>query len=881
MSAKKHAKNPYLLPDTVKPTHYTITLIPDLEKFTFSGNESVVVQIKKETSTITLHALDLKISRADLCYVGQVGHAPAQKITFNKKMQTVTIHFTDILEPGEAVLHIDFEGTLNDQMCGFYRTSYTVNGEKRWGAATQFEATDARRAFPCWDEPAQKAKFQINLVVPEHMTALSNMHVKSTQKKLDKKIVEFATSIKMSTYLVAFVIADLEYIEAYDKNGVRIRVYTTPGKKEHGRFALDVALFTVPFLADYYQMPYPLKKLDFVALPDFGAGAMENMGLETFRETALLVDPENMSIAALERIADVVTHELAHNVGFGNIVTMLWWTHLWLNEGFANFVECKVVDRKFPQWERMLRFVAEDVRGALHAMDKKNSHAIEIDVRNPAEIREIFDTTTYSGGGSVNLMNEQYLTEKGFRKGLRAYMKKYAYGNATTQNLWEMLEKATGKPVRSVMGTFTRQAGYPMVIVNEKSSTTKGVRLLELEQKRFLFDGSRDPKNSVWTIPIGTTSCCFPKPTFTYMKTKKMLLPVKEGLGGWVKLNPGTSALYRVLYPEQMRRNLAESIKEGDDAITPADRIGLLDDAFALARAGYLPTTEALDLLENYRNEKNCYVWTVIASAFSAIEHMIDSETAARNTFNTYARKFFEPMALHMYWEKRENERNSDILLRSLLLRNLGGYGERRIISRAFLKFDTHLDGKPIDPDIRQLVYTLVAENGGNDELEKLIKVYENTDDHQEKIRVLRAVGMTKDPETIDRVLAFAVSDKVRKQDTPIIILATAANHTAQPLVWEFLKSNWKMFVERYHGGGLGLLSRMVGVAGGFATEEAYCDVKEFFAKNKLAGAKRIMAETLEQIQSNAAWAKRDKENITNWFNAKGAIGAQKTSATT
>lgn len=862
MPKAKRTRNPYLLPDMVTPQYYTITLTPNLEEFTFIGEESVVIKIKRKTPKIVLHALDLKVNRADICYVGQVGHVPAQRITFNKKMQTVTLDFGQLLKPGDAVLHIEFSGTLNDKMCGFYRTSYFVNGEKRWGAATQFEATDARRAFPCWDEPAKKAKFSIKLNIPEHMTGLSNM---PTKPGVEKR-VEFQTTPLMSTYLVAFVVADLEYIEAYDKNGVRIRVYTTPDKKEHGQFGLDVALHTLHFLAEYYDIKYPLPKLDLVALPDFGAGAMENWGLETFRETALLIDPANSSVAARERVADVVDHELAHH-WFGNLVTMQWWTHLWLNEGFANFVENKAVDKQFPEWERMLRFIAEDIRGALHAMDKKNSHAIEVDVRNPEEIREIFDTTTYSGGGSVNFMNEQYLGEEGFRKGLRPYLKKYAYGNATTKRLWEMLEKATGKPVRSVMGTYTLQAGYPLVIVQEKGLSRKGLRSFELEQQRFLFDGSKDRKNPIWTIPIGVIGSSLLESSYHYMRSKKMDLAVKAAAKDWIKLNPGTGALYRVLYPEHMRRDLVKAVKEVDNRITPADRIGLLDDAFALARAGYLPTTEALELLESYRNEKNCYVWTVIASAFGAMDHMIDSKDPERIAFESYARKFFELMVLQMGWEKREGERNSDILLRSLLLRNLGGYGDRSVISRAFFKYDAHLSGEQlIDPDIRQLVYTLIAENGGNDELEKLKNVYENTYDHQEKIRVLRAVGMTKNPDTINRVLAFAVSDKVRKQDMPIVILSTGSNNIAQPLVWEFLKSNWKMLVERYHDGGLGLLSRMVGVAGGFKTEEKYLDVKEFFAKNKLGGAKRTMAETLEQIQSNIAWVKRDGNEINKWF---------------
>ena len=869
MPKTKQPRNPYLLPDTITPQHYTITLTPDLETFTFIGEESIVVNIKGKTSKIVLHALDLKVNRVDICYVGQVGHAPAQKITFNKKMQTVTLNFGQSLEPGEAVLHIQFSGTLNDKMCGFYRTSYFVNDEKRWGAATQFEATDARRAFPCWDEPAQKAKFSINLNIPERMIGLSNMPVlkfwKNESKPSTEKRVEFQTTPPMSTYLVAFIVADLEYIEAYDKNGVRIRVYTTPGKKEHGQFGLDVALHTLPFLAEYYDMKYPLPKLDLVALPDFGAGAMENWGLETFRETALLIDPANVSVAARERVADVVDHELAHH-WFGNLVTMQWWTHLWLNEGFANFVENKAVDKQFPEWERMLRFIAEDVRGALHAMDKKNSHAIEVDVKNPAEIREIFDTTTYSGGGSVNFMNEQYLTEEGFLKGLRLYLKKYAYGNATTKQLWEILEKVTGKPVRSVMGTYTRQAGYPLVIVQEKELSRKGLRSFELKQQRFLFDGSSDRKNPTWAIPIGVIGSSLPKSSYHYMRSKKMNLIVNAATNNWVKLNPGTGALYRVLYPEHMQHSLAKAVKEVDDRITPADRIGLLDDAFALARAGYLSTTEALELLESYRNEKNCYVWTVIASAFGEMDHMIGSENSARAAFEQYARTFFRPMALHMGWGKREGERNSDVLLRSLVLRNYAGYGDLNTVAKAFLRFNAHQVVKPIDPDLRQLVYTLVAEYGKPDEWEKLITIYGSTDDHQEKIRVLRAIGKTKDPEIVKQALTFAISEKVRKQDTPIVILSAGLNNIARPIVWEFLKSNWKIFIERYHGGGLGLLSRMVKVADGFKTERTYHDVKEFFAKNKLDGAKRVMAETLEQIQSNVAWVKRDGNEIDKWF---------------
>src|SRR3989344_4296001 len=596
MRRTKDAKNPYRLSQSVSPTAYFVRWIPNQkifalsadtrehlirkmnepeakELFMFCGAVEINLSLARATETVTLHAHDLKITDG---YIDKDGiRHGARSVKYNKKYQTATLSFGKKIGAGACWLYIEYSGTLNDDMCRAYGTTYQDGDVWRYGIATQFEATDARRVFPCFDEPAKKATVEFSLDIPHDLTALSNMPVEYETSTGAVKIVTFKTTPRMSTYLMAFTVMKFEYIEATDRYGVKVRVYTTPGKKEHGRFGLEVALHTLPALADYYGMKYPLPKLDLVAIPDFAAGAMENWGIETFRETALLVDPKNDSVAARERIADVVDHELAHH-WFGNLVTMYWWNHIWLNEGFADFVENKMVDLQFPAWERTLRFISESVLAALHAMDKKNSHPIECEVQNPEEIRENFDTTTYSGGGSVNLMNEQYLTEEGFRKGLREYLQTYAYGNATTQNLWDMIERATGKPIRSVMGTFTRNTGYPLVTVEEQENKEATTRRFKLSQERFLFDGSKDKKNQTWTIPIGTTARNASKPTYSYMFGKNMMLEVPVRPGDWVKFNPGTTSLYRVLYPPYIRNELRAAVKAGD--LGPADRIGLLDD---------------------------------------------------------------------------------------------------------------------------------------------------------------------------------------------------------------------------------------------------------------------------------------------------------------
>ncbi|XP_050419244.2 puromycin-sensitive aminopeptidase [Patella vulgata] len=456
------------LSTNVVPVNYNITLTPDLTNFVFDGEEKISVQITKTTSTITCHALDIKVKTVYFTPKGSSDKFEGSIKYGSAIEETVTFTFTTPLQAGEGDLCLTYSGELNNKMKGFYRSQYTTqDGQTAFNAVTHFEATDARRAFPCWDEPAVKAMFDITLVVPKDKVALSNMPEKSnTPHSSDKnvKIVSFETTPIMSTYLIAFTVGDYDYVEGFDKDQIRVRIYTPAGKKEQGRFALDVAVKTLPFYKDYFGIKYMLPKIDLLSVADFAIGAMENWGLLTFKEALILVDPKNTSAVSRQHVALVVGHELAHQ-WFGNLVTMDWWTDLWLKEGFATWIEYLCVDYCFPQWDIWTSFVNDNLIRALQLDSLHNSHPIEVKVGHPSEIDEIFDGISYSKGASIIRMLSDYLGAEDFRKGLNIYLSRHAYKNAETEDLWKALAESSGKPVKNVMDTWTKQMGYPVLEV--------------------------------------------------------------------------------------------------------------------------------------------------------------------------------------------------------------------------------------------------------------------------------------------------------------------------------------------------------------------------------------------------------------------------------
>ena len=862
-------KNPYLLPENVRPIHYDLELTPDLEKFTFFGSEVIDLIVNKPTSKITLHAVDLKILRAEF---EQYPFLSIAQISFNKEMETVTLQFDRKLRPEiPAKLFVRFTGELNNKMHGFYRTSYELNGQKHWGAATQFEATDARRCFPCWDEPAKKATFSVELRVPVGMTALSNMPASSFVTSENQERVTFEQTPVMSTYLLAFVVAELKCIEDKEKNGVPIKVWTTPGKEECGRFAMECAKHTLPYFGEWFGIPYALPKLDMVALPDFASGAMENWGLITYRETALLIDPRNSSQAARQRVAQVVDHELAHQ-WFGNLVTMKWWTDLWLNEGFASYMGPKAVDHQFPEWDAWTQYVADDYLSALNMDSLHNTHPIEIDVKNPYEIRETFDAITYAKGSVVNRMLEAYLGED-FQKGLRLYLKRHAYKNASTQDLWQALEEASGKPVRDIIARYTKQPGYPVVFVkgNWNSAEARGQALkLKLEQKRFLADGGKDSKNLLWKIPVGISTRNFPNNKLTidnFLMNKQTYSTEISRYTldqHWFKLNAEQSGFYRVAYSQELWKPLLAAVKRSE--IPKIDRIGLLDDAWALSSAGYQRTSSALELTEALNYEKEFAVWLALFGNTATTMQISGLGTGwVGKLYNLlFEEEVKEKLGSFVQTLLRSHRQNQNSLLRALVLRNLGGYGDKKTIEEAKSRFSDFLHSGKIDPDLKQVIYQLVAENGDDGEFREFKKLYSATESSAEKTLLLRAFGCFQDKAVLKKVLEFSVSADVRAQDWAAIMIPLGLNPWARSLAWRFLKKNWRAIEKKYLAAKIGDI--IEAIAGNFTTEKDAMDIKRFFEKHKTSGIERSVRQAIESININAKWLKRDKKDIKNWL---------------
>jgi len=838
----------------INPERYKLTLKPDLEGFTFEGDEIIVLNITKPTKEVTLHSKDLKIESAE--YIHGDKTSWAGKIKYNPKEEKVTFTFSKNLPKGLGELKVVFQGILNDKMRGFYRSEYEVEGKKKIMATSQLESTDARRAFPSFDEPSKKAIFDVSIMAPPGTTAISNT-IESVVKEHESgyMVYNFEPTPKMSTYLLAFIVGEFESIETKTKRGVKVRVFVTPGKLKQAEFALDVASKALDFFEEYFAIPYPLPVLDLIAIPDFSAGAMENWGAITYRETAILVDPDHTSSANKQWVALVIAHELAHQ-WFGNLVTMEWWTHLWLNEGFASYIEFLAIDHLFPEWDIWTQFVSSDHDSALELDGLQNTHPIEVEVHDPEEISEIFDAVSYSKGSAILRMLANYLGPNKFRDGLRSYLKKHQYSNASTNDLWDAFERVSGKEVKKVMANWTSKPGYPLVSVIQKKDN------LILSQERF-FSSPLSKKGSIdktiWSIPFNVLTKAQRSYQQYLMDKKTFNLPLTVD-GDWIKLNHDESSFIRVKYSEDLLTLLEKPVQKGE--LDPIDRLGIVRDAFDLSEAGELPADFALKMARSYKNEPDYVVWSLIASGLHKVRRLIEDDPTLNKHFDLYGQEIFKGIATKMGWEKKRGEKHTDSLLRSLVLSNLGDYGDEETIRRSQELFSDVLKNKShLEPDLRGVVYSLVAKNGSEKEYDALLSLYKEEDLQEEKNRLSAALGLFKSKALLKKTLKFAFSKEVRPQDTFRIVHYVFVNPEGKDLAWEFVKENWPLILERFGQGGH-LLPRFIQPAAVFVNLEKAKDIKTFFKKSPAPGAKMAINQVLEQIESNAAWLKRDKKNI-------------------
>ena len=860
------ASDAVVLPETARPSKYRIKLQPDLKNFTFDGEQSVDLLILEATSTIVLNSIDLEISNTTLHANGTT--LTSKSVTIDKDAETATLDFGETIQPGDARLEMVFTGELNDKLMGFYRSEYTSqDGETRYLATTQFEPTDARRAFPCWDEPAKKATFEVTLVFSDEYQAVSNTPVvEEAVPGPGLKSVRFAETPIMSTYLLVFIVGNLTSIEERAAGGTTVGVWTTPGKEDQASFALDTSVKLLSYFNEYFGIPYPLPKLDHIAIPDFAAGAMENWGAVTYRETALLVDPDNSSAGTRQRVAEVIAHEMAH-MWFGDLVTMEWWDDLWLNESFASWMGNKAVDWLFPEWEMWTQFVNMDTNRALSLDGLKNSHPIEQAVKNPAEVSQLFDAISYSKGASVIRMLENFLGEESFRKGLNRYLSSHMYDNARTEDLWSALETESGRPVTAIMDSWVKQMGYPVLQV--ESDRTGGQTTLSVTQERFVYDrflGDGEPDsdsdNEVWRVPVSASQGS-EESAVTVMDGRQTQIDVPGSGDGWVKLNPLQTGFFRVNYSTEDWQRLVPAIESLE--LHATDRLGVQNDAYALSRAGLLPVTQFLSLAQAYKNEGDASVWSDLASNLRDIEQLISDE-AIHPAYQGFAREIFGPAARKIGWEPKPGEGHLDALLRSTVLSQAGSYHDPGVTAQASERFQKYLqDRETLAPNLRGVVFALAAQSGGKDVYDQIWGLEGETDLAEEKIRLLMSLTRFQRPELLNSTLADSLSAKVRSQDSITLVAGVAANPKGRDLAWEFVKDNWAEFDRRYGGGGFGLM-RLVSICSHFNSQEKADEVDSFFAEHPAPAAERTIRQALERVRLNIKWLEQNRQELTDWF---------------
>lgn len=789
----------------------------------FSGSLDVV----EDTTSITLNSIEIDIHSSSVISNGTViAESPA--LSYDTDKQTATVKFDKTIPAGtKAQLKQTFTGTLNDNMAGFYRCSYKgPNGEKKYLASSQMEPTDARRAFPCFDEPALKAEFTVTLIADKNLTCLSNMDVaQETEVASGKKAVKFNKSPLMSTYLLAFIVGELNYIETNDFR-VPIRVYATPDQDiEHGRFSLDLAAKTLAFYEKAFANDFPLPKMDMVAVPDFAAGAMENWGLITYRIVDVLYDEKSTGAAMKERIAETVQHELAHQ-WFGNLVTMDFWDGLWLNEGFATWMSWYSCNVFFPEWKVWETYVIDNLQQALSLDSLRSSHAIEVPVKRADEINQIFDAISYSKGSSVLRMISKYMGEDKFIQGIRDYIQKHAYGNTTTSDLWAALKAASGQPIDHVMDVWTKNVGFPVVTVTEKPD--QGV--ISVKQNRFLRTGDVKPEEdqTIFPVVLGLkTKDGVDETLMLDSRERDVALKDQE----FYKLNADHSGIYRTCYTPERLEKLGKAAKEG--LLTVEDRAGMIADAGTLAASGYQSTSGSLSLLKGFDSEPAFVVWTEIITRLGSVRNTwMFQDEKVRDALKAFQRDLVHKKTHELGWEFSDKDDHVLQQFKALMFAAAGSAGDQKVVDAAkdmFSRFSAG-DHSAIHPNIRGSVFDIVLRHGGEKEYNVVLDRYLNAPTSSEKNTALRCLGSCQDPAMIKKTLAYVFSDEVKTQDIYMVLSGLRLHAAGITSRWEWMKNNWDEITKKLPPA-FSMLGSVIQIcASSLSTEEQLKDVERFFA---------------------------------------------------
>ncbi|MGB8179623.1 MAG: M1 family metallopeptidase [Acidimicrobiales bacterium] len=824
------ATNPYRLARTVVPSAYRIFLTPDLEKFTFSGRVEIDVHITETISELTLNALELELGAATVSADGTSYRSLEHRM--DDTYETATFVFDRELPVGPAIVEIAFDGTLNDKLVGFYRSTYTdVNGVERVIATTQFENTDARRAFPCWDEPAFKATFQVNLTVPSDLSAYSNSPVETdTDLGNGQRTLSYRPTMIMSTYLVAFVVGPFEESATIDVDGVPLRVITPLGKVHLSDLALEAGAFSLRFFSNYFNIPYPGEKLDMIAVPDFNMGAMENLGCITYRENALLVDPATASQPEIQRVAEVVHHEIAH-MWFGDLVTMEWWQGIWLNEAFATFMQLICTNAFRPGWRVWATQVT--FRDMAMQVDGLNvTRPIEYEVVSPDDTQGMFDVLTYEKGGSVLRMLEQYLGEEVFRDGIRLYLKKHSYANAVTADLWDALEENSGQPVRNVMDTWILQGGFPLVTLESGHVTQRPFRYLPATGESAVGEH--------WLVPLLTRSLDGGEPSRHLLDDE----PIAVTDAGPILLNAGGSGYFRSRYASAELAQIAPRVAE----LSELERATLLSDSYAALLANAITWSDFYAVAQGLGDQDEPNPWESVAAAIDMVRRALNDEQ--RVTLRDQVRQLFEPQLARLGWDPKNGEGQLAPQLRSLVISTLGVAGEDEgVRAEANKRFDAN----EIPGDIANAVLRVVATQDRPGDYETFLERHRVAPTPQEDMRYLTGLAGFRDEEVAIDATKRSLRE-FRSQDAPLIIPVLMRNEVTGPAVWRYVTENWDETTNRISAAHM---ARMAAGAPTFIKDPGFADEVEAFheAHPVSGGYPANVPQQLERMRVGLAFA--------------------------
>lgn len=828
------------------PKNYKLTINLDPNGKKFSGK--VVISGRKTgrpSRRLTFHQKDLNITSVKLIRheKGADNEVKLDRFNKHKRFDELRLHSPGMIYPGEYTATIEFDGRITDPMNGLYPCYFKQDGEQKFLLATQFESHHAREVFPCIDEPEAKATFDLTLVTPAQGEVLANTPVKTQKTSAGQRETRFEQTPVMSTYLLAFAYGEVGRTEGKTKRGTAVRVYATPDNVRHTGFALDTAIKCLEFYEDYFGIPYPLEKCDMIALPDFASGAMENWGLITYREQTLLVDPDNTSLTNKQFVAMVIAHELAHQ-WFGNLVTMKWWTDLWLNEGFASWIEYLAVDQLFPDWEMWTQFVSTEQQAALKLDALDNTHPIEVPISHPDEIRSIFDVISYSKGASVIHMLHGYLGAEDFKNGLRHYLKKHAYGNAETIDLWTALEEASGKPVKEFMHAWTSLPGFPLVSVAEHDGE------IQLHQERFYMQRPAEPEPVRWPVPVLSNGAPerFDAASFRYKPT------------AFNKLNQGQSGFYRVDYSPEITDSLAETL----DSMDPLDRLGLLADAFDAAKAGYSSAVEAVKLLEKYDSEDNAAVWDIIASNIGEIRRVMDSDELREN-LKPLIISLTDKQIERLGFEEKKGDSHFDKLLRPTVLGLAASADDPKTLEWSLDRFKKARRTGDIHADLRGVIFNTAARHGGKPEFDKLLRWHNGTENSEERITLAAALTAFEQPALIKRALEQITSNDVRRQDAMYWLAYSFMNRHAKRAAWEWMLKNWS-WLDSNLGSDLSFYRTPIYAGRSFSAPDFIAEYDEFFKDKTTPALERSIKQGREMLEWQIAWRNRDLQPLLDYF---------------